>query len=446
MDLYNTLVQPFVDYFNEGKFFDNDFAVAGVLATTLTFVLMRIRSLPEVIWNRLKRHLFYSVTVEQNDELYNLVCRYLDLNFPEKNRRSQAITKEPVTNVYESEDAKKLNTILFTPLVDSFFIFKDFLKVSKERDKLDNAKDHDMVYFNKIQFSGIFAKGRIQRFLEKCYELKEVGVNGEFLVKEYYLSYYSEWALKSTSNSVKCAVKKSVDHIFFPEKDGILEMVDRFQNSKDRYEKASVDWYMGILLHGKAGSGKTSFARSLAKYTKRNLYTLNLSTARDAEFKKSFVEIPTGSILLLDDVDVCINGRDDKNEGVNLSTLLSCLDGNESRSDLIVVMTTNRIDVLDEALIRKGRVDLIEEVSYPDKKSIEDFIKYFYKVDSVEVKEGEIDFSMVEVQHLCLNNEDIQTCVEKVNSMIRETKKESPEGRVLSMEEIDEISDMTWNA
>ncbi|MEM6701051.1 MAG: AAA family ATPase, partial [Bacteroidota bacterium] len=226
---------------------------------------------------------------------------------------------------------------------------------------------------------------------------------------------------------------KTVSTIFFPEKQEILERVDLFTKSKDLYLSRGVEWYLGLLLYGKPGSGKTSFGKALAKHTKRDLYTLSLGGMTDSEFKSAFHSISANALLLLDDIDICISTRDDKDKlGVKLNTLLSCLDGTDSRSDLIVVMTTNRIAALDEALIRKGRVDLTKEVSYPDRSSIQQYISNFYGIENMPtITLRQFNFSMVEIQDICLRYAHAEEAVEAINKMGRDEECVRKQGRTL---------------
>ncbi|KAJ6163792.1 hypothetical protein N7497_003771 [Penicillium chrysogenum] len=81
---------------------------------------------------------------------------------------------------------------------------------------------------------------------------------------------------------------------------------------------------------------------------------------------KLFSELPPHCIVLLEDVDAAEMGRRDDSDtdqenksssAVTLSDLLNVLDGVSSQEDWVLIMTTNHIEHLDEALIRPGRAD-----------------------------------------------------------------------------------------
>jgi chaperone BCS1 len=80
-----------------------------------------------------------------------------------------------------------------------------------------------------------------------------------------------------------------------------------------------------------------------------------------------FGNVPSRSILLLEDVDVLhmATSREQKSEtGPTLSALLNVLDGVTSPHGLITILTSNYADRLDPALVRPGRADLVEHIGY----------------------------------------------------------------------------------
>ncbi|GLA67401.1 hypothetical protein AtubIFM54640_010719 [Aspergillus tubingensis] len=151
-------------------------------------------------------------------------------------------------------------------------------------------------------------------------------------------------------------------------KDDILRDVDEFldQDMQDWYAERGIPYKRGYLLFGPPGTGKSSFSLSLAGKHELDIYTLQLSNISDSTLMKLFAELPPRSIVLLEDVDTAGVGRrgsvDTDQDGnsqsaVTLSGLLNVLDGVSSQEGRILIMTTNHIDHLDEALVRPGRSD-----------------------------------------------------------------------------------------
>lgn len=151
-------------------------------------------------------------------------------------------------------------------------------------------------------------------------------------------------------------------------KDDVLRDVDDFldQDMQDWYAERGIPYERGYLLFGPPGTGKSSFSLSLAGKHELDIYTLQLSNISDSKLMKLFAELPPRCIVLLEDVDTAGMGRRDSvdadqeiesKSAVTLSGLLNVLDGVSSQEGRILIMTTNHIEHLDEALIRPGRSD-----------------------------------------------------------------------------------------
>ena len=151
-------------------------------------------------------------------------------------------------------------------------------------------------------------------------------------------------------------------------KNDILRDVDDFldQDMQDWYAERGIPYKRGYLLFGPPGTGKSSFSLSLAGKHELDIYTLQLSNISDSKLMRLFAELPPRCIVLLEDVDTAGVGRRDSvdadqetelKSAVTLSGLLNVLDGVSSQEGRILIMTTNHIEHLDEALIRPGRSD-----------------------------------------------------------------------------------------
>lgn len=131
----------------------------------------------------------------------------------------------------------------------------------------------------------------------------------------------------------------------------------------------------GYLFYGPPGTGKSSLSSALAGEFGLDLYQVKLpSVGSDASLEQMFQEIPPQCIVLLEDIDAVwtdrdreVPERDDRTSGsgsgmpssrCTLSGLLNVLDGVGSQEGRIVIMTTNKPDRLDSALVRPGRVDM----------------------------------------------------------------------------------------
>uniref|UniRef100_A0A914RAB9 AAA+ ATPase domain-containing protein n=1 Tax=Parascaris equorum TaxID=6256 RepID=A0A914RAB9_PAREQ len=130
------------------------------------------------------------------------------------------------------------------------------------------------------------------------------------------------------------------------------------------YEDMGITAPKGVILYGEPGTGKTLLAKAVAHSTSA---TFIRATGADLIQKNS----GEGAKL----IDAVGTKRYDTSSGGErevqrtLLELLNQMDGFESRGDVKIIMATNRIDVLDPALIRPGRIDRKIELPKPDEKT-----------------------------------------------------------------------------
>ncbi len=163
-------------------------------------------------------------------------------------------------------------------------------------------------------------------------------------------------------------------------KRSLEEMVDFIKNPED-YVKFGARMPRGVLLYGPPGTGKTLLAKALAGEAHVPFYPVSGS-----DFVQVYAGLGAGrirelfkkargmgkSVIFIDEID-CI-GKKRKGSDIGgseegdrtLNALLTEMSGFKENEGIIVVAATNRIDVLDEALLRPGRFDRQIEVELPD--------------------------------------------------------------------------------
>lgn len=161
----------------------------------------------------------------------------------------------------------------------------------------------------------------------------------------------------------------------------LIADVGRFLDSESEYLRKCISWHRGHLYEGPPGTGKTSVARAIASHFGMDVWYLPLADVKaDGELLRVATQIDPRSMLLLEDVDVfhATTTRDDNTAGVTLSGLLNTLDGIATPHGLLTVMTTNTPDVLEHAVVRAGRVDMVEHFGHADEDQVRRLLSRWY--------------------------------------------------------------------
>lgn len=163
--------------------------------------------------------------------------------------------------------------------------------------------------------------------------------------------------------------------------DEVRETIEKPLTDPEIFETIGIDPPNGILLHGPPGTGKTMLAKAVANKTDSTFLKLagsDLAQKFIGEGAKMVREIfetaaeEDAAIIFIDEIDAIAAKRtDSKTSGDaevqrTLIQLLNEMDGFEDRKNVSIIAATNRIDMLDEAILRPGRFDRQIEIDEPD--------------------------------------------------------------------------------
>jgi hypothetical protein len=160
----------------------------------------------------------------------------------------------------------------------------------------------------------------------------------------------------------------------------IIADVGQFLASEADYARRCIPWHRGHLYEGPPGTGKTSVARAVAAHFGLDVWYLPLADVKkDGTLLRTITSIGSRSVLLLEDIDVVHAARErDDDNGLTLSGVLNALDGMATPHGLLTILTTNTPEVLDEALVRPGRIDLTEHFGLAGEQMTARLISRYY--------------------------------------------------------------------
>jgi transitional endoplasmic reticulum ATPase len=177
----------------------------------------------------------------------------------------------------------------------------------------------------------------------------------------------------------------------------LQEAVEWPMRFPDMYKQLGHTVPKGILLHGPSGTGKTMLAKAVATESEANFISIKgpeLMSKWVGESEKGIRDIfrkarqASPCVIFFDEVDSVAPIRGGGMEGLGgghsssermMSQLLTEMDGMQEMHDVVVIAATNRIDMMDTALLRPGRFDKIIYIPNPDKNTRERILQIHVK-------------------------------------------------------------------
>ncbi len=163
---------------------------------------------------------------------------------------------------------------------------------------------------------------------------------------------------------IKLSEKLTLDDINL--EDAVREKLEKeifnFFNMESFYRKAGIPFKRGVVLYGPPGTGKTMIAKIIVSTMEQTVIWVkagDVSTSDDINRVFRMARIGRPSVIILEDIDFYTEDRNNTSSNkVGIATLMSNLDGLEENDGILVVVTTNRLQCIEKAIIdRPGRID-----------------------------------------------------------------------------------------
>lgn len=176
-------------------------------------------------------------------------------------------------------------------------------------------------------------------------------------------------------------------------KESVMDLID-FLKNPDKYENYGARMPKGIILYGEPGTGKTLIAKAVAGEANVPFFAMSGS-----DFMQVYVGVGASrirqlfkkarshgkAVIFIDEIDAIgkkrsgssNSGSDERDQTLN--ALLTEMSGFNEKEGIIVMAATNRLDILDSALLRPGRFDRHIEITLPDILAREKILNLYLK-------------------------------------------------------------------
>ena len=346
--------------------------------------------------------------------------------------------KEIHSNLQSSEngDDKRKKFDIFMVHQKKYFNIDNniFVKINTETETIDDKKEtkveKSIIQIYSYNYSIGYLKSYIDNITEKYLtSIKDSRSNKQFI---YFLEKPEKIKNKSQEEILNTdywredmfETSRTFDNIFFDGKNHVINKIDFFLKNREWYYNKGIPYSLGIGLHGPPGTGKTSFIKALANYTKRHIIVISFKIIKTkSHLEEIFFENTYNvnneinsitfdkKIIVFEDID-CIGDivldRNKKTKGKNLKNnqlnvnnfmkticefntendnilneelitlddILNLWDGIRETPGRILIISSNHYNKLDSALIRPGRIDISHELSNASHNTIAEI--YFH--------------------------------------------------------------------
>jgi chaperone BCS1 len=336
----------------------NAFASGGLLLMIIGGLSVWLRAVPEKIWYCIVRQTTMLITVNDDDAAFVWVKEwFLEQKFLKKIRH------------LDLDTTMRNERIAMIPAPGMHWFWYGGRPFQVWFSRTEESNERATRRMESLTFRTL---GRKRAFLQAFVDDVVSCHTRRMGVQSYLYIYNDGW------DYVEGYSPRLLDSVVLQpgEREHLVEDVKNFRASKQRYARLGIPYHRGYLLYGPPGTGKTSLVSALAAHLGLSIYVLNLTDFTDRSLMNAVNLVPGNSVLLFEDIDCAKSGKareassSNANSptqtqtekgtaanGVTLSGLLNVLDGFYAPANVLFVMTTNHIDVLDQALLRPGRID-----------------------------------------------------------------------------------------
>jgi hypothetical protein len=326
----------------------------------------------------------------------------------------------PTWDYIDTKERKKLKMIALG--IGSYeFEYRgvDFeLEIKRFTDPVVLADEHGELTYELVMTVDDEHEQTLYDFIEDARETVQdeislLGRNNKSTIRKYIYELdgrYGDWTI------LNICKKRDTSTLFLEPcvVDSLTSEVRRFVDPATRaeYEKYGIPYKFNVLLYGLPGTGKTTTIHCIASMIGSDIGILQLTKDIDdvnlTKAINAMSKLDNCKVLVLEDIDSIFSDQrkvhDSTKNSVTMSGILNFLDGLMRNEGILVFITTNNKDVLDEAVFRTGRIDLQFKYTHCKEDQLKQMIRYYFPEH-----EKELAKFYDKVQHLEFTIADLQT-------------------------------------
>ncbi len=262
------------------------------------------------------------------------------------------------------------------------------------------------------------------------------------LVNDKYLSIVDKLPEKiDAEHNVKAFFVEDKPNVTFRDVIGLEEQIEEIREVveypikyPELFKKLNIEPPKGILLFGPPGTGKTLLAKAVANETEAKFIYVSASElvqkyiGEGAKLVREIFELArknAPAIIFIDEIDAIAHQRDEgaiggeREVARTLNQLLTELDGFKPLDNVKVIAATNRIEILDPAILRPGRFDKIIKIDLPNEKARKEMFKYYLSKSSYK----KVNFDLLAKKTEGFSGADIKAVVTEAGLLAIKNKR-----------------------